>query len=113
MKPSDIILSTPPLTACFKKTEAECAAALLVLYCQRHGDEWQAVTPKQLGESMRDLTVEPLKSWSQNPFFYPDMRRLSKDGFITALDDSFNQPIAFTELGLEQLKKSPWNRCRL
>ncbi len=114
MKPSDIIIDAmPPLTACFKKTESECAAALLVWYCQNHGDEWQTVTPKQLGEAMMDMNSEPLKKWSRNPFFKPDLWRLSKDGFITPIDDSYNQPVAFTELGLEQLRKSLWNRKRL
>lgn len=114
MKPSDIVLLMPPLTACFKKTEAECGAALLVWYCQIHGDKWQAVTPKQLGEAMGNyMEVEPLKKWSHNPFFRPDLARLSRDGFVTAIDGSHNQPIEFTELGLETLKKSPWNKVRL
>lgn len=114
MKPSDIVLSMPPLTACFNKVEAECAAALLVWYCQRHGDEWQLVSPKQLGQSMTDeeFTKEPLKSWNSNPFFRPDLRRLSDDGFITAIDDTHNQPIGFTELGLDRLRNSPWNKKR-
>lgn len=113
MKPSDIILTTPPLTGCFKKTEAECGAALLILYYQRHGDEWGLVTPRQLGQSMNDeeLEKEPLRSWNRNPFFKPDLARLSNDGFITAIDGSQNQAIGFTELGLERLRNSPWNRA--
>lgn len=111
MKPSDIVLSMPPLTACFKKTEAECAAAMLVWYCQTHGDEWKPVTPKELGEALKEsMGVEPVKSWSTNPFFDPDMVRLGLDGFITPIDGTFNQPLAFTELGLEQLRKSHWNK---
>jgi hypothetical protein len=111
MKPSDIVLSMPPLTACFKKSESECAAALLIWYLQTHGDEWQPVFPKQLGEAMKEATDNDLlKSWATNPFFSPDMWQLSKDGFITPIDGSFNQPLAFTELGLEALKKSPWNK---
>ncbi|HEX6826593.1 MAG TPA: hypothetical protein VF077_09795 [Nitrospiraceae bacterium] len=117
MKPSDIVLSMPPLTACFNKTEAECAAALMVWYCQTHGDEWQTITPKQVGQAMKeelakDPIPEPIRSWNRNPFFRVDMRRLSADGFITPIDDSHNQPLAFTELGLKVLEKSVWNKKR-
>jgi hypothetical protein len=112
MKPSDIELFMPPLTACFKHSESECAAALLVWYMQNHGDEWQEVTPRQLGAAMKDAEFEkePLKSWNKNPFFNPDFFKLGRDGFSTELNGSYNQPMSFTESGLEQLRKSPWNK---
>jgi len=106
-KPSQVVLSTPPLTACFKKTEAECAAALLVWAMKKLDDKWQAVTPQQLAAVMtnEDLLEEPLRSWDRNPFFKPDFYRLVTDGFVVEGPD---KALSFTELGLTTLYNSHW-----
>lgn len=106
-KPSQVVLSTPPLTACFKKAEAECAAALLVWAMQKLGDTWQSLTPRQLGALMTDeeFLKEPLRSWNRNPFFRPDFPRLIADGFITEAAD---KALTFTELGITTLFNSHW-----
>jgi hypothetical protein len=113
MKPSDIIISMPPLTGVFGRTEGECAAAMLIWYLQTHGDEWKGVTPTDLGYALKVAVGEPVASWAGNPFFRPDVAYLSSKGFITKLDGSHNQPLEFTELGLQRLKGSLWNRTRL
>lgn len=113
MKPSDIILSMPPLSGVFGKAEGECAAAMLVWYMKIHGDEWQPVTPSALGYALRVAVGEPVISWATNPFFRPNIVYLSSKGFITKLDGSHDQPLAFTELGIQRLKDSLWNRNRL
>jgi len=115
-RPSDVVLSTPPLTACFKKTEAECAAALPVWYMQKTGDCWQAVAPTQLGLAMNDeeMLKEPLRSWNRNPFFRPDFQRLLADGYITesreGIPEDKGGALLFTDKGLEQLRNSVWVR---
>jgi hypothetical protein len=104
-KPSEVVLAMPPLTACFKKIEAEYAAALLVWYMSRTGDAWQSVTPQQLGNLMGSALdklpiPEPVASWNRKPFFRPDFARLISDGFVVKGDEG----LAFTELGLNRLR---------
>ncbi len=105
MKPSDVILTTPPLTGTMGRSEREHAAGLLVRCCQVNGDEWAAFTPQELGKAIEaDLNadVEPLASWNRNPFINPDFHDLAKCGFAI-IDD--NNGIAFTEKGLEALAR--------
>jgi len=86
-KPSQVVLIVPPLCACFDKTEAECAAGLLVWASQQLGDEWQRLPLKKLGEVLdvalkSEPVPEPIRSWGGNPFFRPDFDRLTTDGHI-------------------------------
>ncbi len=104
-KPSKVILSMPPLTACFGHSEREHAAACIVLYCKINGDKWQPATPKQLGEMLiSEGEKEPVKYWITNPFFRPDIRDLADLGYAT-IDEETNA-VAFTSLGIESLR--PW-----
>ena len=104
-KPSDVVLSMPPLTACFGRSEREHAAACIVLYCQLHGDAWGPITPKQLGEMLlSEADNAPLKDWAANPFFRPDPRDLAERGYATI--DEETGAVAFTPLGIERLR--PW-----
>jgi hypothetical protein len=105
-KPSEVVLGMPPLTACFNKTEAECAAAMLVWYMSNTGDAWQSVTLQKLAKLMRSALdekpiPEPVASWNRNLFFRPDFARLISDGFVSKGD---NEEIVFTELGLSRLR---------
>jgi hypothetical protein len=93
-KPSQVHLGVPPLCACFGKTEAECAAALLVWASQQFGDEWQRLPLKKIGEMLdvalkSDPVPEPIRWWATNPFFRPDFDLLTTDGFIkrSVVDD--------------------------
>lgn len=56
-----------PFTACFKRTEAEIAAAIYVEACVARGDTWQPIVPRQFGETLRALArgevVTPAPSW--------------------------------------------------
>ncbi len=102
-KPSDVILTTPPLIGTMGRSEREHAAALLVRCCQVNGDEWQAVSPKMIGdviESDIEAKTEPVSSWNRNPFFRPDFPDLAKHGFAVMGDD---RALSFTEKGLKAL----------
>lgn len=86
-KPSQVYLGVPPLCACFEKTEAECAAGLLVWVSQQNGDKWERLPLKRLGELLdvalkSEPVPEPIRSWGSNPFFRPDFDRLTTDGYI-------------------------------
>lgn len=87
-KPSRVYLSMPPLTACYGKSEAEHAAAIIVWVCQVEGDEWSEFLPlKFMGEvldkALKSKPVpEPVCWWSTNPFFKPDFELLEKGGYI-------------------------------
>ncbi len=103
MKPSDVVLTTPPLTGTMGRSEREHAAALLVRCCQVNGDEWQAVSLKMLSdviESDIEAKTEPVSSWNRNPFINPDFCDLATQGFAVTGDD---KGLAFTEKGLEAL----------
>lgn len=108
MKPSDIVLTGVPLTATMGRSEREHAAALLVRCCQVNGDEWQAVSPRMIGEAIKadvDGKITPMNSWARNPFFNPDFLDLADKGFAIMGDDN---RIAFTESGFAAMAR--WTR---
>lgn len=106
-KPSEVELTMPPLTACFGKTEAECAAAMLVWYMSKTSDTWCSVVSQQMGTLMKealsqDPIPEPVRSWNRNPFFQPDFHRLIRDGYVIKSDT--DQSLGFTPSGRERLR---------
>ena len=103
MKPSDVILTTPPLTGTFGRSEREHAAALLVRCCQVNDDKWAAFNPRELGNAIEtdlDADVEPVASWKRNPFINPDFCDLVSMGFAVIGEDN---RIGFSEKGLKAL----------
>lgn len=112
-KPSQVVLTMPPLTACFRKTEAECAAAILVWACQQLGDEWQHLSCKTLSDTLGEALAanpvpEPVRTWGRNPFFRPDFARLTSDGFIEQSEIDGEKGYLMTPRFFEQL--APWVR---
>ena len=108
MKPSDVVLCVPPLTATLGRSEREHAAALIVRACQELGDKWQAVSPRQVGEVLRaDVAAgrQPFASLGVNPFFRPDVHDLVAKGFATMRED---KAVELTEKALEAIAK--WAR---
>lgn len=106
--PRDIFINTtPPLTACFKKSEAECAAALL-LWGMQCTNSWEGLLPQELGKLMTDevMREEPLASWGRNPFFRPDFQQLVTDGFVLETE----KRLTFSDKGLTALRTSHWYR---
>lgn len=109
-KPSEVVLSMPPLTACFEKTEAECAAAMLVWALARSCDDWTFIPLKQIGALLGAAldaapVPEPIASWARNPFFNPDFERLSSNGYIAKQEIAGAKGYVFTEKGLERLAR--------
>jgi hypothetical protein len=108
-KPSQVELGPVPLCATMGHAEAEFAAALIVLACRARGDEWQAVTWKQVGEvALADLKAErePACLWLTNPFFRPDAHDLVKRGYARWIgsDDGIS-PVELTPEGIEKLRR--------
>ncbi len=108
-KPSQVVLGVPPLTATMGHCETECAAGMIVRYCQIVGDTWQKIRTTNMAQvMMQDLddNNEPVKSWSTNPFFNPDMRGLHRDGFaVIERDPDGVETIEFTATGYEALRR--------
>jgi hypothetical protein len=108
-KPSDVNLcsSFPPLVGTMGRTEAECAAALLVRACQVLGDAWQDVETRTLGEVIKaDLEAkrEPVHSMNRNPFCRPDAYDLVKRGCAEWVGEP-GKVLRFTPQGLDGLRK--------
>lgn len=106
-KPSDVDLlgSFPPLAGTMGKSEAELAAAIMVL-ASREADEWRALTLPDLGAALGealDAGVEPFASLNRNPFARPDVRELVARGFAAWSDEP--KAITFTDQGLEALRR--------
>lgn len=115
-RPSDVILRVPPLTDTMRKTEIECAAALLVATLALRGDEWRPLLWSDVQEAARacrgekpegpegpeDRAASFLWDVQRNPFLRPDFPGLLAGGFATK-DDS--GAITFTHEGLAALAK--------
>lgn len=113
MKPSEVKLWRSrlfPLIDTFGRVEEEFAAALMVLGCIHHGDEWQALEPKQIDIAMKEACGDKgcLSHLQSSPFApRPDMRGLVAKGFAEFIGDPDGTPAApirFTEKGLEVLR---------
>ena len=110
-KPSEIVLTVPPLAGTMNHAEREFAAALLVRACQVLGDQWQPISPKQLGEIIRadiEAKIEPLHSLNRNPFFRPDFHELADGKFGRWIGEPGISAIELTPAGIEALSR--WRR---
>lgn len=102
MNPTDIDIFWPtPLTDCFGKTEAELAAALMLLALQRRKDDsglrW--VEMSEFRESVKQVP----KNIRNCPFVYPDVYHLERFGYVELDFDKGVKRLRFTELGLRRL----------
>lgn len=114
MKPSEVRMWNgvlPFVGSAFGHAETEFAAGLLVLACRFHGDQWQPLITRQLGEMMKK-ELEPegqLHHLKNNPFARPDLRGLVRDGFAEFLGDPDCSdpptPIQFTAKGMAELER--------
>lgn len=104
--PSEIRLSSPfPLVDTLDRCEREVAAALIVLACQHHGDKWQPITPRMIGEALRVALDQERKPWATlntNPFARPDFHDLVKAGYATG-DLENHGPLTLTEQAIERI----------
>jgi hypothetical protein len=58
-KPSDVALGLPiPLIGCFKSSESELMAAMMVRALVRDGDEWKPITPHMVGLGLKQDVAE-------------------------------------------------------
>lgn len=104
-KPSDVRLIPPNLLGdTMRKAEAEWAAGILVLVCQKRGDVWQPVNDDHVVDVLR----EELEKGSEigrlvrSPVFNPDAGELVSRGFGRRLDD---RTVELTEAGFEAIRK--------
>lgn len=113
MKPADVVLAIPcPLAGCFRKAEAERAAALLVRALAELGNEWRPIT---WGDAQsvwrRDLAagVDPVATilGSSLAIVQPDVYALIDGGFVTApvVDGKTSGPFEFTPAALELMRE--------
>lgn len=119
MKPSGVDLwrfGHVPLGDTLSRLEREVACACIVSACVKRGDAWQALTPQDLGASMKeDSLTQPWKTLFRNPFVCPDFRDLAKAGFARFLGDpdAVGTPIELTEacLAVLEAKTGPHGRA--
>lgn len=107
-KPSQVRLIEPvPFIGTFGKVESECAAGFLVLAMRHFGDKWESVFPPDCGVVLHNHHGKPGYSWLANPFCRPDFPLLIERGFaeFTGEDTGRGQPIAFTDAGLDAMRK--------
>lgn len=68
------------MASAFGHAEAEMAAAVIVLFCARRGDQWhREIRPREVGGELRKLTEENKGvriHFTQNPFWSPDFSDL-------------------------------------
>lgn len=106
-KPSQIVIDTPmPFIDTFKKSEAEVAAALIVLASVRGGGEWAPVFPHEIGELIRSDPA--VREWLSNTFVRPDVYRLIADGFaewVGEKPERGDRAVRLTDKGLEALRR--------
>lgn len=108
LKPSEVEIAPPvPFMNTFGRAEYEATVALLVMACEHNGDEFRALTPRQIGEALVAVHErEPWKSWSRNPFFRPNIRDLVDAGFAEFLGDAEKEcPVRLTREALARLEK--------
>jgi hypothetical protein len=74
IKPSQIVLFIPPLVGTLGRSELEAAAAVMVSYLAEHGDEWEPIPAKGLGEWLHSLanTDHFVTLLLRNPFVRTD-----------------------------------------
>ena len=112
MKPSDVVLAVPPLTGTFEKSEAECAAALIIRALAATGDTWRPIMWEEITAVLRadmEAKTEPIYALFRNPFCRHDVYLLIDKGFVTApvVDDKTAGPFEFTPGALDRLQR--WN----
>lgn len=102
--PAEVVIGMPPFVGCFKHAEAEQAAALIVLVCQKRG-AWDDVEPPACGEIIRDAQGDekshPLLRF---PFMRPDAWSLVKDGFAEWASEP-GKSIRFTQSGFDAMRR--------
>jgi hypothetical protein len=107
-KPSDVRIDAIPFVNTFRRAEAEAAAAVLVRACVVHGDEWAYRTGPELAAVLKadvEAKLEPFAALARNPFFRPSLHALVSGGFAEWVDGLDPEPIRFTAVGLEQLRR--------
>lgn len=103
-KPSQVVLTVPPLAGTMGRSEREHAAAIIVRVCQVKGDVWRAVTwaeAKEVLKSDLDAGIEPMASLLENPFFKPDVGGLTAAGLASRDGDTTE----LTEAGIAALAR--------
>jgi hypothetical protein len=107
-KPSQVVLTGVPLSGTMGRSEVEVAAALLVMACVHHGDQWQALTLDQIADAIHArIKDEPVASWNRNPFLRPDIDGLVAGGWVerTSPEEERRSPLRFTTKGLDALTR--------
>lgn len=109
--PRDIQIGVPPLVGKFGKSEAEHAAALIILVCKAE-NAWRPVFPREIGVMMRDTPLHmELGRLFSNPFFRPDVHRLVADGWARWVGDSGDGDGRAVELTPAAIEKLSLERC--
>jgi hypothetical protein len=107
-KPSDVVLHVIPLVGTMRKAEIEFAAACLVRACVMLDDAWQAVPVKKLAALFQtdvEAGLQPMLSWSRQPFVRPAPALMVERGFAVWSDSDTGDAIAFTDQGIEALRR--------
>jgi hypothetical protein len=107
-KPSDVdIFGMPPLLDTMGRSQREFSAALYVRACQFHGDSWQPMEPRRIGEMLKaDLAAErePVRTWNGNPFLRTDFLDLVEKGFARWVHEE-GGAVMLTDAGMSALSR--------
>lgn len=98
----------PPLTGTMGRVEAEAFATLMIEACVFHGDEWQPLTLKQIGEAVQAALAskkEPFDSLNTNPFWRPDVWDLISRGYAEQIGNDKHAPVRFTDKAFHAMKQ--------
>lgn len=93
-----------PLTDTFRRSEAECMAALMVRCMAVRGDAWRPVTLREVFETFTNDTMAQVQPWcrlSTNPYFKPDPIELCKR-HLDVRGSSFSYATLSGDTGLDR-----------
>ncbi len=104
-RPSEIDTSGVPLVGTLGRCETEVAAALYIEVCKRRGDRWQPIRPREVGETLKEMTNEepPPDIVLSLRIVMPDFFALTKCGAVTM--DGEHGPVCATPLLFERLRR--------
>jgi hypothetical protein len=107
-RPSDVVISLPPLCGTLGKAEIEYAVAMVVRTLAATDDTWRGVSWGEIQGVMRaDLAAarDPFSAMLRNPFFRPDIHAAVAAGHAIWDGDEGSGPVRLTLSAVDALRK--------
>jgi hypothetical protein len=105
-RPSEVVISVPPLTGTMGRCESEYAAALLVLACVGKG-RWAPCSREEIFAAFRAAVADQVQPWenlARNPFLRPSFPELLDTPYARLVREEETEQMEFTPAGLERLR---------